>query len=242
MTLFATRAVISLRPDRVATPEYRVHQHVADLFGQAVERPYLYRVMKERPGGQEVFVLSTRSPIGIDALPVRPTGATVHVESKPIAPVLTAGAVYDFDLRVNATASRDGRRLDVWDARRDIDASMETVYGDWLCRKLGAAAEVLDVAVVERRRIRPATRAANAKSITFVAADLRGRLRVSDPDALIGLMAMGVGRAKAFGCGLLCLSRPGTAIPQTLASPIRRALHCVGSRQGEAETAGPRHC
>lgn len=47
----------------------------------------------------------------------------------------------------------------------------------------------------------------NDKPATFGILDLRGLLTVRDPEALIGALLSGFGRAKAYGCGLMLVRR-----------------------------------
>jgi CRISPR system Cascade subunit CasE len=54
-----------------------------------------------------------------------------------------------------------------------------------------------------------------AKPVTVVTATFEGRLEVTDPDALRRTLTQGLGRAKAYGCGLMTLS--------PLKSPLRQA-------------------
>ncbi|MET9734472.1 type I-E CRISPR-associated protein Cas6/Cse3/CasE [Streptomyces sp. NPDC006458] len=51
-------------------------------------------------------------------------------------------------------------------------------------------------------------------SVTLVTATYDGRLEVTDPDALRRTLTQGIGRARAYGCGLLTLT-PLTPSPQT---------------------------
>lgn len=221
----ALLAVDGRRAPRGSTEPYLLHQSVADLFGDRSDRGYLFRVLRERPGGREVLILSDGAPLPPAEVPVRPWGGAVHVESKPFAPRIAAGASLDFELRLNATrqvTEEDGRRSrqDVWNAvfaadRRDPRTPHE-VYGAYLRRKLEGAAEVLEARVTERGEVK-ALRWNPRRSVLFVAANLVGSLRVEDPDRLVQAMTAGIGRSKAFGCGLLCLSRPGSVLRRSAA-------------------------
>lgn len=241
MTAILSRAILHLRsdPSRRWTAEYTTHQLVADLFGDRSDRGYLYRTVQERPGGVEVLVLSPDAPLGSESLPVRSWGAAVGVESKPFAPRLTAGQVVDFEIRINATrvitdpATGRKHRTDVWEAvwRGDPDTvlSPHEVYGEYLTRKLSGSADLIRqecdratgaeslVRLTERTEVRArrggrGSRGDRSECVRFVAANLIGTLRVRDPEQLLAITTGGIGRAKAFGCGLLCLSAPGTVL------------------------------
>jgi CRISPR system Cascade subunit CasE len=55
------------------------------------------------------------------------------------------------------------------------------------------------------------TRTRNSKPVTVVAVTFDGRLEITDPDALRRTLTQGIGRAKAYGCGLITLAPPVSA-------------------------------
>jgi CRISPR-associated protein Cas6/Cse3/CasE subtype I-E len=128
-----------------------------------------------------------------------------------------------FDLLVNATTVLRGPepadtpklRRDVWDAQFRVDHGKGQrrvdPYADYLTRRLGAAADICDVALLERQAWRVRRHLGEA-SMQFIAARLVGRLTVTDPELLLDLIVSGIGRAKAFGGGLLCLI-PASHLP-----------------------------
>jgi CRISPR system Cascade subunit CasE len=220
--LTLSRVILDVHPHRGASREYITHQLVADLLGDRDDRGYLYRVMRESRGGTEaqVLVLSRGRPD--PAPPPRPWGRVRSVEWKPFAPVIRPEAVLDYEIRINATTvvtkpSGAKCRTDVWDAvfaaNRDDPRSPHEVYTAYLERKLEGIADILDGRITARGQVR-IRRPGDQRPITLVAANLIGTLRVRDPGALIDAVAAGIGRSKAFGCGLLCLSRPGTVLPR----------------------------
>ena len=202
--------------ERGATKEYLVHQLVADLFSDQPGRGYLYRLTRDRPGGAEVLVLSSEAPREAVDRPVRNWGRTLSVVSKPYAPSLSAGQVVDYEIRINATTSVGGKRKDVWDAvfgaNRDDPRSSADVYQAFLGRRLGDAAEMMATHLTERRFVNIRRRLGKQRAITFVSANLIGALRINDPDHFLQIVADGVGRAKSFGHGLVCISRPGSIL------------------------------
>ncbi len=210
--------------DRVrgATEPYAIHQLIADLFGQYDERPYLYRVQGRRSDEREVLILSRRPPDDPAASPARSFGSVTGVRTKIFQVDVPSGTPLDFEIRVNATKDipqEKGRsqRVDAWDAAWREDKNTELtphdVYRKYLERCLADAAEVLDARVTERGVVR-ARRHLRQRPITFVAANLIGTLRVQESAALNRIVGQGIGRSKAFGCGVLCLSRPGTVLPR----------------------------
>jgi CRISPR system Cascade subunit CasE len=235
-----SRALLRLKPARDWTAEYLTHQLVADLFGDREGRGYLYRVTRERPGGVEVLVLSDEPPLPAERLPVRDWGAVLDAQSKPFTPALAAGQLLDFEIRVNATRVVTGpdrkpdgklkkRRHDVWELvwqadKENFENTPHRTYSEWLAGQFNGAAELVPqggidrpdngeslARLTERGEVR-ARRGDRREAIRFVAANLIGTLRVLDPERFLKLVAQGIGREKAFGCGLLCLSRPGTLL------------------------------
>lgn len=208
--------------ERRGTLPYFMHQAVADLFGDRPDRGYLFRLLREVRGQQIVLVLSDSPPLPPEQLPRRPHRRVVAVDWKPFRPELQCGQELDFEILVNATrtyqdAAGRHRRVDVWDdvwaAEPATPLTPHCVYRRFLQAKLSGSAEILEARVTERGEVR-ARRPGSAAAMSFIAANLAGRLRVDDPGALLATMALGLGRSRAFGCGLLCLSRPGTILPR----------------------------
>ncbi len=202
--------------------DYRVHQLVADWFGDREDRGYVYRVLAEDPPHAKVLVLSEHAPRDPDP---RPWGRTTSIRSRPYDIDLSVGQVVDYEIRLNATrvvTAPDGAksRRDIWDAVFEQDPddprSPDDVYGEYLQRKLDGAGEVLDARVMERGLVQPRRR--GCAPMSMVAANVIGSLRVTDPEQFLCRQRRGIGRGKAFGFGLLCLSRPGTVLARRYGS------------------------
>ncbi|MFE4452934.1 type I-E CRISPR-associated protein Cas6/Cse3/CasE [Streptomyces sp. NPDC056796] len=56
----------------------------------------------------------------------------------------------------------------------------------------------------------PGTTAAHKAPVSLVTVTFDGRLEVTDPELLRRALRQGIGKAKAYGCGLLTLAPPGT--------------------------------
>ncbi len=217
---------------RGATKPYLLHQLLADLFGQFRKRPFLYRSEEREGPTQEVLLLSSRRPLPENEYPNRSFGRVHTVRTKPYSLDLPEGIQLDYEIRLNATKDipnrkERSRRTDVWEAvwqnEPDTKLSPEQVYGAYLQRKLSGAAEILSTAVTERGFVR-ARKNLKTHTVGFVAVNLIGSLTVLDPAFLQELCKEGIGRSKAFGCGLLCLSRPGSVLPRRYA---RGASHTI---------------
>lgn len=225
--LLLSQAHLEIGRERFKTRDYVLHQAVADLFGDRPDRGYLFYELGPRTDRTaSLLILSTDPPD--DSLPTTSPSRLLGIRSKQFELGVPHGTPLDFEIRLNATvvqttttggSRRTKRRCDVWDAvwggNHDTPKTPDDVYGDYLKRKLSGAAEVLATRVVARERITMSKRPfRDQKPIFFVATTLIGTLRVSDGDALTDIIAHGIGRAKAFGCGLLCVSPPGSVLPR----------------------------
>lgn len=216
--LVLSRASLQLEVQRGFNAAYVIHQLVADLFGDRDDRGYLYRIVSRAPREAGVLVLSTDEP---RSGPEREWGRTTQIDSRRYDPDLETDQLVDYEIRINATrvVTQDSgrkKRVDVWDAvfaeDPDTDQTPHAVYQEYLERKLRDRAAVLECRVVERGMTKVARR--GRRPIPFVATNLVGSLRIADPGGLMAGMRTGFGRSKAFGCGLLCLSRPGSLLPR----------------------------
>jgi CRISPR system Cascade subunit CasE len=230
--LHLTRARVALgcppASERGATAEYLLHQAIADLFGDRDDRGYLWRELQSDGLAADVLVLSAAAP-DPNAGPAMPAHRRVtSLVTRPFRPELVVGQRLDFELRVNATrvvttagvddlmAVTEGprkRRYDVWDVVFSdgprAEVRMADVYAAWLRERLSDVADVGEVAVTERRALR-VRRSVRQAPVTVIATNLVGELTVRDPHRLASRMGAGIGRARAFGCGLLCLAPLGT--------------------------------
>ena len=165
-----------------------------------------------------------------DREPVTPS-AHWQVQSKPYAPELEAGDSLAFELRANPVvttrnASDKPARHDVvmqektrllkerslacwsdWSTpdRPALPVLIQSTCSAWLqarCPRLGVALDpaTLRVEGYEQQR-------GKGGELRISTVDFSGHLQVIDADALRQALFVGVGHAKAFGCGLL-LVRP----------------------------------
>ncbi|MGP4102539.1 type I-E CRISPR-associated protein Cas6/Cse3/CasE [Nonomuraea sp. KM90] len=72
-------------------------------------------------------------------------------------------------------------------------------------QRLHTELDQYELAVNDRRQL-DFTKAGQRKPVTLVTVTFDGRLQVTDPDALRHTLTAGLGRAKAYGCGLMTLA------------------------------------
>lgn len=244
--------------ERGVTAQYLVHQAVADLFGDRADRGYVWREVSRSPGGAEVLLLSSDAPDAGAGVRMPPHRRVESLTTKPFRPELRAGQRLDFEIRVNATRvvttpappadimdvgdpRPHKQRHDIWDVvfagDPGPDVRMADVYGAWLRTQLAGAADVGQVAVTERGMLRVRRSLARA-TIPIVTTNLVGDLTVLDPDRLSARMALGIGRSRAFGCGLLCLARFGSRPRRPLGAGMPSDGTATTDRRAVAPRAG----
>lgn len=195
------------------------HRLIWTLFGDAKERPrdFLWRA----DGRGRFYTLSARRPIANDLF--NPP------ETKAFAPKLGHGDRLSFVLRANATRDRAeisrrpkeerrgrSRRVDVvMDLLRAVpknaragerDRLAQTAAEKWMDRQGAARGFAARDLVMTGYRTLELGRTGR-RGMTFGLLDLEGEIEVTDPDAFLPALAMGFGRAKAWGCGLMLIRR-----------------------------------
>lgn len=208
--------------DRAAGP-YAEHQWLWNFFPaeKGSPRDFLFRIA-DTPNGPKYYVVSKRAP--------QPVSTAWKVQTRQYRPQLRVGQRLRFDLRANPVVAhaRDGkpkrddvvmqekkrllaaRGLSRWQDWRSNDrpALYDLVHqtcGAWLkvrAERLGFAMDDGSLRVDGYQR-----HAEKRGDLRFSIVDFSGELTVSDSEALLNALYEGVGRAKAFGCGLL-LVRP----------------------------------
>jgi CRISPR system Cascade subunit CasE len=144
------------------------------------------------------------------------------LETKPFAPRLAAGQRLGFRLRANPTVFSHGKRHDVlMHAKKQLPDRenvgldekakvMDEAAINWLCNAMRTASWgiSIDVApVILSQRQNQTIKTNSDQNISFTSVDYEGVLSVTDPERLITTIENGVGKARAFGCGLLLLRR-----------------------------------
>ena len=158
-------------------PIYTVHQH---LWAYYPPKP----PKAERPflfrffGERKALLLSAVKPL---------------MPSVDLTDRIESGRVYAFDALLNPTEAKGGKKIGLFgnEARQD-----------WLRRKLHGC-DVRFVQVFDREPVHFIR--GDGDKVTFAPARFTGAFQVTDKTLFLQTMAHGVGRAKAWGCGLIYL-------------------------------------
>jgi CRISPR system Cascade subunit CasE len=195
--------------DRLAASHHLVWMLFADEAER--KRDFLWREIE--PG--EFLILSKRPPV--DAHQV------FNVDSpKPFMPRIEVGSELQFLLRANPTVDqrigpdRQSRRHDVVmaaihasggpnraEARRQ---AIQTAGRKWLvdrAERNGFDLSTRPVRIDGYQQLRAPRKAGDASPMTISTLDYSGQLVVTDPARFITMLVHGMGRARAFGCGLM---------------------------------------
>jgi len=78
--------------------------------------------------------------------------------------------------------------------------------GDWMARQGASKGFASGTTIVEGYSTIELGRS-RGQGATFGILDLRGEIEVTDPSTFLSAMAVGFGRAKAWGCGLMLIRR-----------------------------------
>ncbi len=201
---------------------FREHQMIWDLFDNTPDqqRDFLYR-REDRPGEPPFYyLLSARHPLeGNESL---------IVETKPFEPHLQSGDRLQFQLRVNAVVTRKADDHSKRRIRRDIiEAAIDeyrnadpdgeswppssVIHHDaankWLERQGEKQGFQPGDCLVSNRQFHKVRKPGDANKRQFTSLDIQGSLVVIEPKAFLTMLQQGLGRSKAFGCGLMLVRR-----------------------------------
>lgn len=200
---------------------YAIHQILWRLFPGVPNgnRDFLFR-MEIGNGWPYFYVVSRRQPQSF--------GNAVDVKTKPYQPKLAGGQQLAFSLRANPVVTKktaDGNRRVrhdiVMDAKRTLpspfsansaisSSDIEYAAGiKWLQKRAESLGFHFDpdlVRIYGYQQHRFKSRKQEAP-IQFSSLDFNGLLSVTDEDRFCQTLFKGIGRAKAFGCGLMLVRR-----------------------------------
>lgn len=121
---------------------------------------------------------------------------------------ITAGQRWYFETVVNPTIKHQGKVIPLLTKEDSSDGRLTT--SDWLRNKMSPAAHVDDLRLVDEGTshiMKKAPYGSHAHMLcVFKFVRYRGILTVNDADELRHILTDGIGREKAYGCGLVTLS------------------------------------
>jgi CRISPR system Cascade subunit CasE len=208
-----------LLPDDGGARALASHRLIWSLFAgdPAARRDHLYRETTPGAASQAAFIILSRRLSS-------PDSPILDVETVEFAPVLKAGDHLAFSLRANATRTRkdaNGRRRRhdvVMDAlprqgrgvlRHDVmmsqgrswleDQGAKNGFRLMIDEEDGRALRIDGYEQLRFPRLGPAG--------VISVLDFEGVLEVTEPALFLARLERGIGRAKAFGCGLMLIRR-----------------------------------
>lgn len=223
MSLYFSRLRLSRSPSAAALSSLlnprdagsRLDAYHKLLWSVFTDSPDRTRDFLWRDEGEGRFVTLSARPPGSSALFEQP-------DVKEFNPLLAPGDRLAFALRANATRSRKnlGRVDVVMDALHGLPsgaranermALAQTAGTDWLAgqgAKAGFRLIECDVGDYSTHTL-PGYRDPRKGHPQFGILDMSGLVEITDPVAFLPQLALGFGRAKAFGCGLMLIRRRG---------------------------------
>jgi CRISPR system Cascade subunit CasE len=175
----------------------KIWQAFPEMDGQA--RDFLTR-LDELDGRLRLLLLSPSQPTRPDWCPVSAW------DTKPVEDAFFSHSHYQFSLRANPTkkvrSDKDGKLLK--NSRRVPIVSRDELIG-WMQRKAEQSGFTVNAETI---RTVPRPRQAfikKGKAGLHVATEFIGELRVNNAEKFKQAATLGIGPAKAFGFGMLCL-------------------------------------
>ena len=200
---------------------YGVHAWLRAAFGESAPQPFRLLMKRGRPARLLGYARE-----GAEGLGMRLSEFADPAVMKVCPPERMAGRtmpghwahgrILGFQVLCCPVVRRGRVEKDAFLARADVEGTdsglqRESVYGQWLRRRFGEAAEIMDVRLggfsLRRlvRRTHPGNGARKARTLVRPSALFEGTLKVRDEAGFSGLLSGGIGRHKAFGFGMLLL-------------------------------------
>lgn len=198
------RFVMSAFPDKGET--------AGNSDGGRSDSKVLYRIDTAPEGCISFLVQSAQNPDWKKTGTLH-AGVICKMDTKQDARAFEAGTRMRFRLRANPTVCRVNR-----DAKGARNPKREGIFQEseqlgWLVRaaERGGFAVNLDAVLAtprgKREGYKPAQQDAKAHKVTCYAVDFDGTLIVTDQDRFVETLHVGMGRGRAWGCGLLSVMR-----------------------------------
>lgn len=184
-----------LLESKLARNPYEIHRHLWQLFPGMPEdkRSFLYRISYGKHNDPlHILMQSMNEPSATENVT-----NCVLLRKKVFNPALKEKDRLHFVLCANPTKQLIKERCRV--PLIDEDQLME-----WLRKKLEKAASLENAEITEKRNLYFRK---NGKAGKIVTVSFSGQVSVKDPVTMHTTLEQGIGRAKAFGCGLMLVRR-----------------------------------
>jgi CRISPR system Cascade subunit CasE len=205
----------------ICVDTYKEHQALWRLFdtNPDAKRDFLYRQTQDQ-GRVKYYVVSEREPVDS-------SGVWLVDGCQTYDPKLTKGQELFFSVRVNPVVTissetgkkerhdvvmREKKRIDYKNLPKDSRPLEQEIVQQtcipWLVQRVehlgfNVQADTLLVDGYQQYE----SYAKGKKPISYSTVDFQGVLTVTDPERLKQTLFQGIGKAKAFGCGLLLVRR-----------------------------------
>lgn len=201
---------------------YREHQALWQLFDTDPDasRDFLYRSVNEN-GRIKYYILSERAPVDH-------SGMWIIDPPKPYSPQISEGQRLFFTLRANPVVTvtteagkkqrhdvvmHEKKRIGFTDLpknkRPPLQVIIQSSCNEWLQKR--AATNGFDLVsgqlAVDAYQRHESFAKNQKKSVNFSSVDFQGVLSVREPEQFKKALFNGIGKSKAFGCGLLLVRR-----------------------------------
>lgn len=200
----------------VCSNTYKEHQILWKLFNgnPDAKREFIYRYEPQR-NTPAYYLVSTQKPVDQNNL--------WNIQSKHYKPVVTTGQQFSFMLRVNPVKTKNGKRHDVVmyekyqlnyknmdrKIRPTTQELVEKTGRKWLAKRAETSGFIFDDNSIQIDSYQPKVsgRKKGKKEIRYSTMDFQGILTISDPEQFTQTLMQGIGKARAFGCGLMLIRR-----------------------------------
>lgn len=196
---------------------YAVHQALAGILGDDAPTPFAIR-------GSSVLAYTTLNKDEILARAEREKASSQNfakasaainldaLEAKPLPSEWPVGLRLRFEVTAPPMVRQSKNELDPYKAALDRGetVSREEIYLQWLQRDIerrgGAEVSEVELTGLSREVVTRRKNGSGRRQMSLWVAQFRGVVTVTDSEAFSALVARGVGRHRAFGCGMLLLS------------------------------------
>lgn len=180
---------------------YEMHRTLSRAFASGDEHGqprFLWRLESGPSWSNPSIIVQSKTSMGTEVFDSAPTYLKKPVESKEVdeMALIQIGRRYRFRLLANPTVTRDGKRHGL---RKDDEQLA------WLERQGGRHGFSVDAAVPSTSGRLEGRKGSERIIVQQVCFD--GILRAADAHRLASVLTVGIGPAKAFGCGLLSVTK-----------------------------------